>query len=156
MIHAIKHSISLILMLFFTLAGNGFNVINYCCDTCAESGIIKVATHSCAELHDGHTSDCCANMHHHTNEQADIACSIVEHMNDGCHLLRINTETPTFHLTTTTESVQLSLLYSIVPDFSNLLTDFNYTGYNSLSPPPLLRSRNTGRIILTKISTLLI
>lgn len=88
----IKHSVSLLLAIFFVFAGSGMNIIQYCCNICSEHGIEEVAEKSCSSFHH-HADDCCGTSEDHKHAD-DIACSDITHHTQGCHILRLNVETP--------------------------------------------------------------
>ena len=144
---------SILLSCIFIFAGTGFNVISYCCNTCAEAGIEKVAEMSC---------DCIHHHHHHTNKTehhlhpaSENIC--MQDFQKGCDLNRLTVDVPSLQLNQD-HLVDYSLLYI---DLSSLLTDFvtnietveNETNieHNSHHFIPL-----TGRRILSENSILLI
>ena len=78
----LRNTFSLLLGLYFLLAGTGFNIVNYCCDSCESKGIEYIAKHSCEEVHH-HKSDCCeSHSHASADSHQDIACT-------GCRRVHI-------------------------------------------------------------------
>ncbi|MBQ0033684.1 MAG: hypothetical protein KBS77_00110 [Bacteroidales bacterium] len=77
MIRKVLHYIlSLVLILFFLVAGTGYNAVHYCCDTCRAAGIEHVAEESCEAIH------------HHEHHHHDGHC----HHQNSCWLrhLQVN------------------------------------------------------------------
>ena len=150
------HIISFVLALFFLVAGSGFNVIKFCCDICSEHGIEEVTLKSCSSFHH-QKSDCCESSENHENEiDTDIACSDVNHQTDGCHILRLNVETPiiVYSLSDNTRITNIQLLKStfiFIFDFT-ISTD----SHLFLTHAPPLFSLPTGRDILSAKSVLII
>lgn len=150
-----KHTVGLILMGYFLIAGLGFNVVNYCCETCEKHGIVEVATNSCGDIHHTDTSCCDSSEHHQSNDHnPDLACDNISHHPNSCHLLRMKVETPT-HASTglvkvNIHSLELTIPYLIVNLANIQSTDIS----NDVSPPdtPLA----AGRTILTNKSVLII
>jgi hypothetical protein len=88
------HIVSILLALFFLVAGTGMNVVKYCCDICSDHGIEEVAINSCGSYHE-HETDCCNETESDIHDlNTDIACSDVSHQTDGCHILRLIVEIP--------------------------------------------------------------
>jgi len=83
-----KHIFSLCFGLYFLLAGTGFNIIQYCCERCEDTGIENVAANSCEKVHHSGNYSCCH------NESEDYSCSNINHYSGGCHILRLKVETP--------------------------------------------------------------
>lgn len=44
-------------VVFFILAGTGYNIVHYCCDSCESVGIEYLSTHSCLDVHHAEHSD---------------------------------------------------------------------------------------------------
>jgi len=90
---SLKYLFTILSAAYFLLVGTGYNVVNYCCQTCANEGIEAVATSSCnAVHHHSHSS-------HRQQQNSDITCSDVNHNPAGCHLLRLIIDTPFIHTT---------------------------------------------------------
>lgn len=47
----LKYIFSLLIATYFLVVGVGYNVVDYCCQTCAEEGIVDVSLNSCYGLH---------------------------------------------------------------------------------------------------------
>jgi len=139
------------------IAGLGFNVINYCCNTCEEHGIVEVAVNSCGELHHNE-SNCCDTKHnkHSENANHDLTCTNISHHPDSCHLLRVNVETPTIVVKNIekTPIASFELLFPTLLHTFAHIPIFEYTIFKAYSPPdtPLL----AGRTILSSKSVLTI
>lgn len=92
-------------VVFFILAGTGYNIVHYCCDSCESVGIEYLSTHSCLDVHHSdhseaygfktidfsESSDCCNHSSHLKasdiqNEQFTENCQV----NEGhCELNRL-------------------------------------------------------------------
>lgn len=154
-----KILISGILVAFFVIAGSGYNIVHYCCDECEEHGIVQVATHSCEEFHQNENHAACSGHHqkHFTeNDHKDMACSEVIHMNDGCHLLRLHTDIPSFQNHAISFGADIHKL--LICDLHILILPFQSTDLvqDEITYPPPLQQNKTGREILKKASVLLI
>ena len=149
MIIFFKYIFSCFFAAYFILAGAGYNVINYCCQSCSDEGIETIANVSCESVHHQQhtkTSD---------NSNGDISCTDVNHHPDTCHLLRLSIDTP---------SVQTAHNFStyhipVIDLFNNL--NFNFTKISSLeSKHPIHPLPNqffaSGRDILTFHAVLII
>jgi len=139
------------------IAGLGFNVINYCCNTCEEHGIVEVASNSCGELHHS-AANCCESEHKQYSENTnhDLTCTNISHHPDSCHLLRVNVETPTIVVNNIekTPITSFELLIPILLHTYAYIPIFEHSIFKAYSPPdtPLL----AGRTILTAKSVLTI
>ena len=151
------HITILILSCYFLIAGLGFNVINYCCNTCEAHGIVEVASNSCGELHHAETDCCESSEHHHESDSTnDLTCTNLTHHPNSCHLLRVNVETPTI-VVAIVEKIQLKGVNLLLPVLFEILTISDSTEskfFTAYSPPdtPL----KAGRSILTAKSVLII
>ena len=141
---------------FFLFAGSGMNIVNYCCDVCAEHGIEEVAENSCSALHH-HESDCCESSAAHVdNSHEDMACSNTSHHPNGCHVLRLNVETPTIVVDNQfkTNFTGIQLFISTAFLLVNFSTDNGANQFIAHSPPNF--SLPSGREILSNKSVLII
>lgn len=86
-----KKIFAILASVYFVVAGLGFNYVNYCCQACANEGIESVALLSCNALH--HHSK--AVNHHKLTE--DITCGDLNHDPQGCHLVRLKVDVPSFN-----------------------------------------------------------
>lgn len=134
---------------YFLLAGAGYNIVNYCCDSCAHAGIEEVAHTSCDALHKHEHESACQ------HEQEDLACSNINHQTDGCHLLRVKVDTPAIQTTAqllnnTIQSIDLFYVSEL------FLIEFNPDFFRTTVPPPNLFIHSTGREILALHAVLLI
>lgn len=134
---------------YFLMAGIGFNVVKYCCNSCADAGIVALANGSCEDVHH-HSAN--LNNHHQSN---DIACSNIEHQPNGCHLLRLFIDTPSVvvkpHAVDSTIN-SVDLFYA----FENNLTQRSLFSTLSISPPLDYCFFSSGREIITLHAVLLI
>lgn len=136
---------------YFLIAGAGYNIIQYCCDSCAHSGIEEVAHVSCDALHKHlHAT---STQHEHDD---DMACSNVSHHANGCHLLRVKVDTPSIQTSTQNpgNSVQDMDLPHIVTDF--ITASLQSAQLREIIPPPNLLLHAAGRRILALHAVLLI
>lgn len=66
---------------FFLLAGNGVNLIEYCCNLCEEKGV-EVLIEGC---HDAKTHACCSD---HSEDNTAKGCNVLNEDTHECHLTR--------------------------------------------------------------------
>jgi len=85
---AIKHIITILFATYFLLVGVGYNVVSYCCNSCADAGIEEVANSSCRDVHHQDNDNCC------DEKSNDLTCQNTNHLPSSCHLLRLNTDIP--------------------------------------------------------------
>lgn len=151
-----KHIFSLIFGLYFLIAGTGFNIVNYCCNSCEDEGIEKIALHSCDAVHHNE-SDCCNHESTHNAEMQDVVCDNPTHHPDSCHILRLKVEIPA--LTSAFELRSIDIF-----DFNLFACTLNHS-YDTVStletinanlPPPEDILCLAGREILTTKSILII
>ena len=145
----VKYFFTLLSAAYFLFAGTGYNVVNYCCQICANEGIETVATSSCnAVHHHTHSND-------HNPQNGDMSCSDVNHQPTSCHLLRLSIDIPIFQ---TTQELSVNTINSC-----NLL----FTSVLFLNVKPVINVQNTayppggyflstGREIITYHAVLLI
>lgn len=151
----LRNIIALGLALFFFLAGSGMNIIKYCCNICSEHGIEEVAANSCNAFHD-HEESCCSADVHEYEVQDDMTCTITTHHPEGCHLLRLNVETPTLALDKLIEKITTSVIVILFTQLHDILLAGNFvsTQITDFSPPEFVFQ--SGRQILTAKSVLII
>lgn len=153
--HLYKILFSALLATFFVVAGSGYNVVHYCCEECASHGIVAVATHSCEEFHNHGKKGCSGHHHVNNNDHRDMASAEVIHMNDGCHLLRLHTDTPSIQHHTLNSGTDVYKLLLVSLHTAILFQPFEQNESGIAYPPPI-RENDSGREILKKISVLLI
>ena len=136
--------------LYFLVAGTGFNVVNYCCNSCEEEGVEALIVESINELSQGEMS-CCK------SEQVDeTSCNNLGN-NDSCELNRLSLEpTPLSPVLQLKKDCSFRIL--LFSDIQGRL--FEAFKFNSDSnyhlPPPEKALLLQGREILTAKSVLLI
>jgi hypothetical protein len=134
---------------YFLVGGAGYNVVNYCCQTCANEGIEEIATSSCFSIH-----------HHFKNNDShqvhnDLFCNDLYQHLDNCRFLRLNTDIPSFQATNNTFVKQISTVY-LFNLISMFFADKNESIVQNNIPPPNYFLSTSGRILLTYHSILLI
>lgn len=152
----LSNIVALILATFFFFSGSGLNIVKYCCDICSEHGIQEVAANSCSSFHHDESQCCETNPNHADDSHDDMACSNTSQQPKGCHILRLNVETPTivtfnqlkvydtnFHV------LFLNVLFSKITLIDNCTVHYNFH-----SPPNF--TLHTGREILSNKSVLII
>lgn len=151
-IQGIKNILSLFLSVYFCTAGMGYNVVKYCCDSCQNAGIEKVAEGACCEIH----------LHSNSKpeiketQHADFACDDVHHITSECHLLRLNTDIPAIdncHISFNNNDFEIINLQFIT------LSSFIFSSYSPVKSgiqPPDNEYYHNGRSIITLHSVLLI
>lgn len=150
----LRNTFSLLLGLYFLLAGTGFNIVNYCCDSCESKGIEYIAKHSCEEVHH-HKSDCCeSHSHASADSHHDIACTDIQHMPECCHILRVKVETPT--VVSIPELISVTIFTHTLFAYESIFMNFQpESSFQYPTPPPDI-PLPSGRDILTAQSVLLI
>ena len=68
---------------FFLLAGNGVNLIEYCCNLCEDKGIVEALNTGC---HEAETHSCCSD---HLKDNTAEGCNILASDAHKCHLTRL-------------------------------------------------------------------
>jgi len=155
----LSHIATSVLAFYFLVAGTGFNVVKYCCDSCSVHGIVEVARQSCGTFHhyqqQKHSDDCCETGKESAHDE-DLSCSNENHHPQGCHLLRLTTETPTLvaHKTGVFHQLLLNLQF-IQPAGYRVAILLPALHVPEFSPPDRLPARN-GRQILAAKSVLII
>lgn len=141
---------SLLFGLYFLVAGTGFNVVKYCCESCENAGIENVAENTCQHFHhaSNHSSCCHVDKINLLNE--------IEEDAQKCSLERFQVETPSLVILSqrTNEGFYKILLFSsFIPTLSSfLLRNDSLLAYST----PVYLSSSSGRDILRLNSVLLI
>ena len=152
----LQHIFSLFFGLYFLLAGTGFNIVKYCCNSCEEQGIENIALHSCEAVHH-HESSCCNDLENHHAETQDLACENPTHHPETCHMLRLKVEIPVI-----TSAFELKSIENF--DFNLFACTLNHSfdtvspleTTNTNLPPPDELLYLAGREILSTKSVLII
>lgn len=143
--HFFRNTTIVTLVLFFLTSATGFNVVHFCCNTCAEHGFFEVfQDSSCSDIHSKHQNgDCCE---HKSNHQNGISTT-----SENCSLTRISIDFST-----------LQKQIKVIPALIVEIFDFDFSTvkkiveteivHKNLKAPPLL----SGRIILEKKATFII
>lgn len=106
---AIKHIFTILFATYFLLVGVGYNVVNYCCNSCADAGIEMVAISSCRDVHHQEEDSCCE------QESNDLTCENTNHLPQSCHLLRLNIDTPSIEIYDLTNAIfSIDLFYPLL------------------------------------------
>ena len=130
------------------MAFSGFNIVRYCCDGCADAGILVVAGKSCHTIHHekaDFTMSCCEKDLQNQCEKA----------NKNCEILRIQTDIPTLVVNNLHQQYDSALSF----EFTNATLCFLYkhTFSTELSVNYLLDKKvfRSGRDILTRHAVLI-
>lgn len=134
---------------YFLMAGAGYNVVNYCCQLCAAEGIEAVATDSCSDVHKHKHNKA------HSQQKEDLTCSDINHHSENCHLLRVNTDVPSFHALSLLKFFQTHAIDLDIPDFGLITEKTEFLVRNNI-PPPEVPVSKSGRAILAFHAVLLI
>ena len=149
--HFVRHIVCLALASYFLVAGCGFNVAHYCCEACAEHGMrMFTAAGCCDEVHHNHSHHEHASAHcceHHHGDGFSTA-------HNACTLQRLATDISTLDCQHIDVAPAVVWCETILADAPLLPTvDENCAQNLTSHAPPLLC---TGRIVLSRIATLLI
>ncbi|MFA6582058.1 MAG: hypothetical protein WCS79_09665 [Paludibacter sp.] len=145
----IKFLFTVVSAAYFMFAGTGYNVVNYCCQSCAQEGIEAVATNSCNAIHHHlHSTN-------HAHQKNDIACNNINHHPTGCHLLRLTIDTPSVQTTreATVDTINYCKLFYTSLNFLNEIPAISCI--NAIQPPDGY-FLSSGREIITFHAVLLI
>lgn len=145
----LKNSVTFLFIAYFLLAGGGYNVVNYCCRTCANEGIEAVATTSCSDIHN-HTHSK-SNLH----QNSDITCTDFNHNHKGCHLIRLSIDTPSI-ITTQYLLVNSLIIIELFVNPLNLHNNRLLTHSQLTIHPPDGYLCTSGREIITNHAVLII
>ena len=139
---------SYIFSTYFIIIGIGFNIANYCCQSCANEGIESVALSSCFSIHNNQLTK------QHV-EPDNLTCMKLSHQSENCHFFRLKTDIPSFQTLTEIASQQVKLINLCVL-VSVQLHEFNtYFVFNNNSPPNIAFIPN-GKAILLMNTVLII
>ena len=127
---------------FFLLAGNGVNLIEYCCNLCEDKGIVEALTTGC---HEAEIHSCCD----HSAENTAEGCNVLTDDAHKCHLTRYALDDQEF---ASKNSLQI-ITATVLPRFSL------EAAYPSVSPTknfPSIGFHDSGRSLLSHICVLTI
>ena len=144
---AIKHIITIWFATYFLLVGVGYNVVNYCCNSCADAGIEVVAISSCRDVHHQKEGNCCE------QESNDLTCENTNHLPPSCHLLRLNIDIPSIVANNFTNEINCIDLFYPILVISN---EHPHLDVLNIIHPPESHFPSNGREILAFNSVLLI
>ncbi len=147
----IKHIITIMYAVYFLMVGLGYNVVNYCCNQCADEGIEMVAISSCSEVHQQNHKSCCEEEKE--EESNDLTCHNTNHLPSSCHLLRLNIDIPS--LETNDICYQFDGFDYFYPTFT-FFQAFPFRDTPLFNHPPENRFQLSGRDILAQNAVLLI
>lgn len=140
----IKYIFSTFFGIYFLFAGSGFNVIRYCCQSCADEGIEAMA----ADMHNNQVSSCC--------EAKDLTVTSVKQSESCCHIQRLSVEvSPIVVASEVAHRSVIDLNLFFIETFLNL-QDVKLVKHfaDSYNPPNHLPC--SGRDVLTQKAVLLI
>lgn len=155
-----KQLMAVICAVYFLAAGLGINIVQYCCESCAHAGIEAVASQSCETIHHDNEQDCSGHActHHQPVQQNDdMACSDINHEADGCHIWRIQTDTPSVDVMSNFSYADYGISIDFPIAVLSLLTEsYVVTTEQDIFTPPDKIPLYTGRDILAHHAVLLI
>lgn len=152
-----KIILSIVFAVYFLFAGTGFNIISYCCNTCAQHGVEAIVVQKLSAIKHADEQNCCQ-----TEEPEHKACSDKHpdftQTDNCCGIKRLSVDTPSHEIKIfQTDNRQLDL-------FGYCCVESNLFDYRALllcrklaivDPPPC-ELLLTGRDILAFHSVLLI
>jgi hypothetical protein len=145
----IKYFISIFAATYFLVAGMGYNVVKYCCDSCEHEGIEEVELVSCNAIHHNSISPII------TFDNNEKTCHEVLKELDSCELLRLKTDIAS-------NIVQKPCFENSVThiNYYNLIPEFNLNepkpGIQSVTHPPDNYLITSGRTKITLHAALII
>jgi len=145
----IKYCISIFAATYFLVAGMGYNVVNYCCETCAYEGIAEVELVSCNAIHHNSFSLII------TFDKNEKNCHEVLKDLDSCELLRLKTDIATTIVQKPSfeNSVKHINSFNLIPE---LAINETKPGIQSVIHPPDNYLITSGRTKITLHAVLLI
>ncbi|GAB1415054.1 hypothetical protein MASR2M117_04600 [Paludibacter sp.] len=152
--------LSALFSLLFIFAGTGYNIVKYCCNTCASEGIEFIAHHACNEIHQHAHHSCCSSKHNHKFDFEDLhLVNTTQHNNinaDGsCEINRIQVDNFSFSENNIIPDAVTSLAF--VSAFIAVIYNPSYEVIsNGFYNQPPDYSLPDGRDILTNKSVLII
>jgi hypothetical protein len=134
---------------YFLLALSGYNIVRYCCDGCADAGIMFVAKKSCHAIHQ-------AKEHFATTCCSKSSPSQCEEMNEGCEVLRIQTDVPSLVVKSASQQHDSDFSSECLNLFLCFCNKHKSQAELSATSPPDKKVFHSGRDILTLNAVLLI
>ena len=128
---------------FFLLAGNGVNLIEYCCNFCEDQGIVEALTIGC---HEAETHSCCSD---YSSDNTTKGCNMLADDDHKCHLTRYTLDDQEF---SSKNSLQI-ITATVLPRFSLEAASSISTTKNF---PSLGYVHHCGRCLLSHICVLMI
>jgi hypothetical protein len=134
---------------YFLVALSGYNIVRYCCDSCANAGIAMVVGKSCHTIHheSKYIATSCAKSAENQCEETDI----------NCNILRVQTDIPSLAVTSASHHQDSDLSVEFPNTTLNFQNKYKFQTEQFVHYPPnkkvLLLS---GRDILTRNAVLLI
>lgn len=152
----LKYILSVAFALYFLLAGTGLNIIRYCCDSCAETGIAAmVITQS--ENKQEKQQECCTMETATSHDDPTQQLNQINQDENCCSFKHLTVDTPTngayaFHFDI--KPLQnFNLFCFVIPAFAQQLQQNNL--FKDSNPPPQ-KLFISGREILSLHAVLLI
>ena len=145
----IKHLFIYLSAAYFLIGGTGYNVVNYCCQNCANEGIEEIEMNTCF------------NIHHHINSKESnrqhnfFYYYTANQESENCRFLRVNTDIPSYHAQIKLHVEQFYVVY-LFTFFNNSFSRSDEEITHAKLPPPESLLSKSGRFILTFHSVLLI
>ena len=140
----VKYTFTVLSAAYFLVAGVGYNVVKYCCESCAEASSEVVERCSCGSQHN-ETDASCQTHHENSFEEASEACSFT----------RISVDIPSVEPILHIENQHITcvdLYFTCV----NLLIENPNLINRPIFPPPRSCFPSSGRDILALNAVLLI
>lgn len=151
--------LSALFSFLFIFAGTGYNIIKYCCNSCATEGIEFIAHHSCNEIHHDSSHSCCTSEHNHIDfgklHLSDGIHKGEECSGESCEINRVHVDN--FSLSEDTDVPEAQAVFTFLDAFvasSYSLTIGVDSNYSYFYPPDF--SLPDGRDILSFKSVLVI
>jgi len=155
----VTYLISVLFAILFVFTGTGYNIVNYCCNDCANKGIEYIVHHSCVSVHHEQESSCCdSGEHKHNHELPALSVSgdneicVHEHC---CEIKRVHVDDFSVSERLVQTVFSFDFVFTAFPERTIYNPFDKFLANYSVNPPPDL-SLPDGREILVNKAVLII
>ena len=149
-----KQIFSIICAVYFLMAGLGYNVVNYCCESCENKGITAVLSKSCSIIHhEQYIAESCV---YASYQCENTACAEMSRQIGNCSVLRVQTDVPPLVMATASNNFDFGWSLCFPSNVQNFQNKYIFQTEQAVIFPPDKIPLYSGRDILTQKSVLLI